>query len=305
MHRAWIFNLDVERELAARGSYQPPRRALAASSAALPQLREALLGPGDRVLGEACEPREAEGFLGCAWSPSSHALARLRRAGAALPPTPGDEVLARVNRRDFVLEVDPALAQEFGKRLVTRPEALERELAASPTRRFLVRRAFGAAGRGSRSFGGRGADLEAEDPGLGWLRAGLAQGPLVLEPFVEVELELSLHGWLPRGTGPVRIGHPCVSGVSAQRSWQSTRRARPGEWTQAEAAGLQGALERAAGALREAGYFGPFGIDGLRYRRAPGEPLCVQPLGELNARLSMGWATGMGAQELASWIEDR
>lgn len=304
MHRAWVFNLDVERELGARGSYQPPRRALAASSAVLPQLREALLGPGDRVLEEADEPRGAQGFLGCAWSPSSHALARLRRAGAALPPTPGDEVLARVNRRDFVLAVDPALAEGFGKRLVTCSETLEQELGASPSRRFLVRRAFGAAGRGSRSFGGRGLDLAAEDPGLCWLRGGLALGPLVLEPFVEVELELSLHGWLPRGGGPVRSGHPCVSEVSAQRSWRSTRRAQPGEWTPAEEAGLFGALERIAAALREAGYFGPFGIDGLRYRRTPREPLRVQPLGELNARLSMGWATGMGAKELRSWIED-
>jgi len=305
MHRAWAFHLDVERELGARVRYQPKRRALAAAAAVLPALREAFLRPGDLVLGESSDPEQAAGFLGCAWSPSSHALALLKRAGAQLPPTPGDAVLARVNRRDFVLEVDPAQAQDFGKRLVGSLAALRQELEPSPERRFLVRRAFGAAGRGSRPYGGRGASLEQEDPGLTWLRAGLELGPLVLEPLVEVELELSLHAWLPRGARQARIGHPCVSEVDAQRSWRSTRRARAGEWTRAEETGLQGALEKAAEALHKAGYFGPFGIDGLRYRRAPGAPARLQPLGELNARLSMGWGAGMGAAELTSWVEDR
>ena len=51
--------------------------------------------------------------------------------------------------------------------------------------------------------------------------------------------------------------------------------------------------ERVASALRQAGYFGPFGIDGYTYR-GPGGAVCLQPRSEINARYSMGFAVGMG-----------
>ena len=53
-------------------------------------------------------------------------------------------------------------------------------------------------------------------------------------------------------------------------------------------------LERVGAALHAAGYFGPFGIDGFTWIDAHGTER-VRVRSEINARYSMGWATGMGA----------
>jgi hypothetical protein len=44
--------------------------------------------------------------------------------------------------------------------------------------------------------------------------------------------------------------------------------------------------------LRDHGYFGPFGIDGFRWRWAGRTGL--RPRCEINARYTIGWAIGMG-----------
>ena len=50
------------------------------------------------------------------------------------------------------------------------------------------------------------------------------------------------------------------------------------------------------------GYFGPFGIDGFRYRDTDGH-LRFNPRSEINARYSMGWAVGMRDKrpDLVTW----
>jgi len=50
--------------------------------------------------------------------------------------------------------------------------------------------------------------------------------------------------------------------------------------------------EHAAGALSDAGYFGPFGVDAYFWRTGSGA-LRFNPLGELNARYTMGFSVGM------------
>ncbi len=55
----------------------------------------------------------------------------------------------------------------------------------------------------------------------------------------------------------------------------------------ADREGWQEALAAAAGALGRAGYTGPFGIDAWRYRDRAGA-LRLQPLGEINARMTFG-----------------
>jgi hypothetical protein len=54
------------------------------------------------------------------------------------------------------------------------------------------------------------------------------------------------------------------------------------------AAALRPAAEVAAAELCARGYQGPFSIDGYRYRCA-GDALAVQPLSEINARLTFGF----------------
>ena len=64
------------------------------------------------------------------------------------------------------------------------------------------------------------------------------------------------------------------------------------------------ALGASAQALSAAGYFGPFGIDGFRYRDAQGRGGRLQSMGELNARFSMAWALGMGPLECEVALRD-
>ncbi len=70
------------------------------------------------------------------------------------------------------------------------------------------------------------------------------------------------------------------------------------------------AAERAARALAEAGYRGPFGIDGFAYRMPGDGPDEVrwQPMCEINARLSFGfiahaWAERRGARTLSLGVD--
>ena len=100
-------------------------------------------------------------------------------------------------------------------------------------------------------------------------------------------LDCALHGWLDED-GSATFGRPTVQEVDDTGAWQSSRLAREGELTATEVERLSSEAKRAADALHAAGYFGPFGLDGFRYRGEQFQPRC-----EINARYSMGWAIGM------------
>jgi hypothetical protein len=87
------------------------------------------------------------------------------------------------------------------------------------------------------------------------------------------------------------FGQPTIQDVDATGAWQST--ALTDALTSDEQSALRREAQRTAQALHDAGYFGPFGIDGFRWRAPDGE-LHFQPRSEINARYSMGWAIGMG-----------
>jgi hypothetical protein len=67
---------------------------------------------------------------------------------------------------------------------------------------------------------------------------------------------------------------------------------------EAEAALLATELQRTAAALTAAGYFGPFGIDGFRYRTADGSS-ALNPRCEINARFTMGYPRSLLMAALA------
>jgi len=54
-------------------------------------------------------------------------------------------------------------------------------------------------------------------------------------------------------------------------------------------------VEAVTGALRRAGYVGPFGIDAWSYRREDGTVL-LNPLGEINARVTFGLVAWVWAE---------
>ena len=300
--RAWVLNLDAESELAAPRRYAPTRHLREIVERERAKLVATLLAPGDVLVtdeGLRGDPTLAERVAdleGVAWSPTPTALALLARAGARVPGTPSLEVLRTVNARPFAAAVrEPFARSSFAKQVVTTREAALAQLALPAELGWLVRRTFGAAGRGRRRIHAGKPDAGE----LAWLDASLALGPLVIEPWVQVTTEFTRSGWVG-ADGVVTISRPCFQRTTEQGAWIATERAPVGEVAGEDDRALAGAFEAAGRALAGAGYVGPFGIDAYRHRRTDGRPGTVlNPLSEINARFTMDWALALSPTEQA------
>lgn len=289
--RVWVLNLDAEHELEAGRGYAPTRHLAAIVARESRRLIGSLVAPGDLVLGPD-EPRGAErerlrGLEGRVWSPTPLALARLAAAGVQVPEAPPVEVLRRVNARPFAAEVRESLGgASFMKRVLGDLEGVLAALATPAADGWLVRRTFGAAGRGRRRIAA-GSPTAAE---RAWLVASLRRGPLVIEPWVAVTREYTRSAWVTRG-GAVLISPPCFQETTSAGAWTRTALAERGAVPREDDAALEAAAQAAGEALARAGYFGPFGIDAFRHRASRGEVL--NPLSEINARFTMDWVPAM------------
>ena len=293
----WVLNLDAEHELATAGRYTRSRALAALVARQSGRLLGTLVAAGDVVVdGEpsAAELELLRGRPGLAWSPTPTALARLRSAGAEVEAAPPLAVLREVNARPFAAAVrEPLRGASFEKHLARDLESALARLALPADRGWLVRRPFGAAGRGRRRL--RAGRPEPGDE-RAWLAASLAIGPLVIEPWVEIVREYTRSGWVTP-EGQVLVAPPCFQETTPAGAWTRTEAAQPDDVPRADDEALARALERAGRALSSAGYFGPFGIDAFRHRRPerPSES-ALNPLSEINARFTMDWTTGMGAR---------
>lgn len=295
--RVWVLNLDAEHELEAGRRYMPTQHLRAIVARESRRLIGTLVDPADVVLGEgALTPDERErlrGLEGLAWSPTPRALARLAAAGARVAPTPSADVLRRVNARPFAAEVRAPLARaSFAKHVAATLEEALACLAMPAADGWLVRRTFGAAGRGRRRIASGKPDAAEQ----AWLVASLRLGPLVLEPWVTVTREYTRSAWVS-AQGAVVISPPCFQETTRAGAWTRTERAERGGIARADDAGLEEAVSAAGQALAQAGYFGPFGIDAYRHRTERGEVL--NPLSEINARFTMDWTTGLAEKARA------
>ena len=287
---AWILNLDAEHELESGRGYSPTARLREIVALQSRQLLGSLVGPLDRVLTlETVESGEAEGYEGRAWLPTRRALRALEKAGARLSAAPSQETLEQVNQRPFAAALHEELREASpAKRLARNLDACLRLLAEPAPLGWLVRRTFGAAGRGRRR-------LHAGTPSpdeTRWLVAGLRRGPLVVEPWVRVTREFTRSGWVARD-GSVHVARPCLQRTTDSGAWISTRPASSAERDREDDARLEESCARAGEALATAGYFGPFGIDAFRHDAGPGTKERLNPLSEINARYTMDWTTGM------------
>ncbi len=293
--RAWVLNLDAEHELEVGKRYAPTRHLAALVARERRKLVGPLVRPGDVLVTEealaAGDPalERARGLPGVAWSPTPRALALLRRVGAEPLAAPATEVLRRVNARPFTVDVRAPLSEGAFAKVVatTEPELLALVARPAPLG-WLVRRTFGAAGRGRRRLYA-GAPTAEE---LAWIRASLRRGPLVIDPWVDVTVEYTRSGYVS-ASGAVTISEPCRQDVAASGAWLRTARADLDAATRADDAALERAAAAAGEALARAGYFGAFGIDAFRYRAEPGAPERLNPLSEINARLTMDWPTAL------------
>jgi hypothetical protein len=286
--RLWLFNLDAELELAS-GNPQTPRRLAQAFAAVLPHARK-LMAPGDECLNDVADAQlRRPALLGCPWCPTPSALKRLSQAGARLAPSPPVEVLRRVSQRSFYLGLGGGAP---GARYIRDADDLAVTLREMGSRAWLFKKPYGFAGRGQRRVRG---EPTADD--RRWLDAALRRGGFVAEPWLDIELEVGMHGCI-EPDGRVRLGRICVQQVDAYRAWVSTRLAEPEDVDTVRTQRLQERAASAAEALWTAGYWGPFGIDAYLWR-TPSGSLELNPMGELNARYTMGFAVGMGCDDFA------
>ena len=279
MKFAWVLNLDAELELARLDYEYVPRTKLLEQLARYGQGSRALLGPED-VLVEPGARLAGAGFIGRAWCPTPLALARLSAAGVQAEPHPEPAVLRRVNHRLFAHRAGGGLPEQ---RYFVDRAPLE-ELLRRAERPWLLKRPLAFAGRGQMRFYGPISDKQ-----WSWLDVSLSRDGLIVEPLVTPTLELSLHGFI-WPSGRFELGRVCVQEVSERGVYRGLRLAQPSELTTEETTGLIGQGEQVAGLLHAAGYFGPFGIDGFRYQLGDARGFCA--LSEINARYTMGFATG-------------
>ena len=78
--------------------------------------------------------------------------------------------------------------------------------------------------------------------------------------------------------------------VTERGTYRGVRLAEPAELERHELSALGERAETVAEALHGAGYFGPFGVDGYRYRDAGRGGFCA--LSEINARYTLAFAIG-------------
>ena len=301
---AWVLNLDADVELAAiasgaagaRTGYAPKRSVLDAMRTFVPKLAASLLDPTDDVLvDEDSPPLLARGLVGRAFCPTPRAIRLLRRAGAEPEPHPSCEVLLSVNSRAFASSLGTTLPcavfvtdeSEARALLGTLPPT---ELAGA----WRVKRSFGMAGRGQRIV----APSRLSEQDLAFLRAGLSEGGVQIEPDVTIVDEFAIHGLLQPG-GALTLGPVVKQRCDARGAWVSSEPIEP----QRTPEGLVPEAERVAAALSAARYFGPFGVDAYTYRVRPSAgvteillgsegdgAIALQPRSEINARYTMGFA---------------
>jgi hypothetical protein len=300
--RLWVLNLDAERELALPDGYTRPR-------VMAEQIRERSASTRDLVRDEpvlaldateAPEGASAETVV-VAWCPTPSAVALVRRVGLTVPAAPPLDVLRLANHRRFQHDVARRAddgAPFFAHTAFVEPDAdLEMQVRSLAQRLsnppplgagWHLERAYGFAGKGARRLTG-----PPKPDDVRWLRDSLARGGILVEPWVPIVRELSLHGFVAETS--VVFGEPCALACDEFGAPTSVTMlpCEPGTFTTEHAVPrLRDAARTAAESLRSIGYFGPFGIDAFVFRGEHGEHL--NPISDLNARFTLGWSTGMG-----------
>lgn len=283
MNRGWLLNLHAELE---RGASADPLRA-AREHPGLVARAAGLIPPGDCVVTALTDLACVDTIV--AWSPTAAVRALVARAGFEIEHWPPLSIIERVLSRRWNAErlglPLPGASLVLDRADLARATAIE-----SPTGSLLLRKMRGFAGKGRRICR-VGALAEAD---LRFANKALEEGGLLVEPFVETTLDVSVHGFIPptlptAPSGGVALGQLVVTTLGPGGTWLAARRASAEE-TRALGQDLDREARRAAAALQEDGYWGPFCVDAFRFAwRGRSWARC-----EVNARYSMAWALGMG-----------
>lgn len=288
--RVWVLNLDAETELETRGSFTPSVALQRTVAAQQRQLIGTLLTPEDVLLTrenlqQHARKRDLEGLEGRAWCPTPSALDMLQSVGAIPGPTPSLSTLRQINARPFALEVRRNLiGDSFDKYIARNAEEVLQTLALPGPKNWLLRRSFGAAGRGRLKV----AAGKPSTADLSWIEASLRSGPLTIEPWVEVVQEFTRSGWVS-ARGEVTLAPPCLQETDAAGAWVRSQAASPEVLPRTVDDRLQEAFEHAGRAIAEAGYHGAFGVDSYLHQTTSGQ-VALNVMSEINGRYTMDWA---------------
>lgn len=287
----WVLNLAADLELAG-----PEAFALSdALRARVHRRGEEFLASARTYSGESVEhlrlTADTEVELIAAWCPTPaaraavHALGQAHRIPAWWPDT---ACLQRVNRRDYRGgEATPSLTGAAHVRSLAELSAAFDAHPNAPDG-WLLKRAFGFSGRGHRRVH---PPLDAA--ATRWIDASFTEhgGLLRAEPFVPIDLEVALHGWIDPVDKHVRLGSPTELRCNPDGGWEASVPAAESLLTEAELEELRATAKDVARDLSGTGYCGPFGIDAYRWRQ---DGLAkFNPLGEVNARFTMGYFAGL------------
>jgi hypothetical protein len=286
---AWWLNLDANLELEEPERYAR-RAGLDARVRALAARLSTLLSPDDVVLDGTRDARALGVNTALAFCPTPSAVRALARLGFASAPHPSLAVLRSVTRRSFAAGLGQCLP---GARYIDNLGELEAALQTpSCSGEWLLKRDFSFAGRERRRV--RGGRLDP--PTLGFVKRSFARGQgLSLEPCLERDADFAQHGFL-LASGELLLGPAMLQHCDARGVWQASTSLPAGALSAAEAAALCDSVRGAGAALREAGYFGPYGVDAFRYRHAG--RLAFQPRCEINPRFTMGYPRALLDQVL-------
>jgi hypothetical protein len=283
---AWVLNLDADLELAAYAAgsrYAPKASVVEAMRERARALSALVLGPHD-VLVDAVDPvaGSAAGLVGRAFCPTPRAIDALARAGAIPEPYPAIETLVRVASRAFSASLGQTMERAA---FVTDARAARAMLDDAPVvgRAWRIKRAYGMAGRAHSVVFPAPRAID-----VAFLDAWIASGGVQIEPDVEILSEWAQHGMIA-ADGAARLGALTRQRVDARGAWISSERADNPEIALA----VVEEARRAATALSEAGYFGPFGVDAFVWRDLEGRAH-LRPRSEINARWTMGAVVGLG-----------
>lgn len=311
----WWLNLDAERELALPSARAPSARTLTQIAESARRFAPSLCGDEPYLVPPGHDVTAARRVL--VWCPTPGALCALARAGLPCPRAPSLATLQQVNDRRFALQLSrapelsalrdelcggaPASVEFEAVRGVATPLHVTSEKFpfATPLEEPLrLKRLFGFAGKGQWRLP-RGWHPAASDPETQrWLRGAATSGGFVFEPELTLERELSLHGLVTETD--VLLGDPCVQVCDEHGAPVRVERAPEESVSRGLAHALVGVGHTVARALRNAGYFGPFGFDARTFlwRGEQG----VQLLADLNARFTMGWSVGLGERREAALL---
>lgn len=261
-------------------------------------------GPLDRLPG--AERTLAWGVTGSVARVAKAVAPHGRRVRADAPlwervwqlPQPSPEVCASVNHRAFCLGVTRELGCPLPYAEFVRSYAeLAQHLRGCSHENFVLKAPLSAAGRARIRF----------------QRDRLEQQSVRdrVEPFFAKWDGLLLEPWMDRvadygALGLVSDRGVALLGVHEQHIGAEDGRflgitlhlsAPPDGVNKEDEAALSVAARRAGEKLRDAGYRGPFSVDSWRYRLPDGKTR-LQPIGEINARMTMGLVARAGAERL-------